>query len=353
MIELNSSFSHLKKEKLYRYLIAVIVCITWCLKVCGQERRFSFTKEKMASPFTIILYEKDSVRANHLATECFNLVDSFVNIFSDYIDRTELSQLSSTAGSGRFIKVSPALFDIIQESEKAFKFSEGAFDITMGPIVRLWRKARKEKKFPSTTAINEKMKSVGFDKLEIDTGSRSIKLIQPGMQLDLGGIAQGYIAQKVLERLFQSNVKKALIDVSGDIAAGDPPPGKEDWTIGINLPEREELQNKQLFLHNRSVSTSGDLYQFIEHRGKRYSHIIDTKTGYGITTQKNVTVIAENATTADWLATACSILTVKKAKRLAEQFHAEVLIAYMKDGNVIQTSTKKFSDLYYQNKRNN
>jgi thiamine biosynthesis lipoprotein len=322
------------------------------LTLLAQEQKFSFTREKMASPFTIILYDNDSAHANHVANECFNLVDSLVNIFSDYIDSSELNRLSRSAGFGRFIPVSAALYDIIKESQKAFILSKGAFDITMGPIIRLWRKARKEKQFPSSSAIDEKLKSVGFDKVLIDTATKSIKLLQPAMQLDVGGIAQGYIAQKVLERLSGYNIKKVLVDVSGDIATGNAPPGKEGWVIGINLPESEQLQKKQLQLHNLSVSTSGDLYQFIEHEGKRYSHIIDPKTGYGITTQKNVTVIADNPTIADWLATACSIMPVRKAKRLAKKMHAAVFVAQIKNGRIIQSESKNFYHFYYLNNGN-
>ncbi len=108
----------------------------------AQEKKFSFTREKMASPFTIILYDEDSVYATHLVNDCFTLVDSFVNIFSDYIETSELSLLNASAGSGKFVPVSPALFDIISISQKAYKQTKGAFDITMGPIIRLWRKAR-------------------------------------------------------------------------------------------------------------------------------------------------------------------------------------------------------------------
>jgi thiamine biosynthesis lipoprotein len=322
------------------------------LTLLAQEQKFSFTREKMASPFTIILYDNDSAHANHVANECFNLVDSLVNIFSDYIDSSELNRLSDSASFGRFIPVSAALYELIKESQKAFILSKGAFDITMGPIIRLWRKARKEKQFPSSSAIDEKLKSVGFDKVLIDTATKSIKLLQPAMQLDVGGIAQGYIAQKVLERLSGYNIKKVLVDVSGDIATGNAPPGKEGWVIGINLPESEQLQKKQLQLHNLSVSTSGDLYQFIEHEGKRYSHIIDPKTGYGITTQKNVTIIADNPTIADWLATACSIMPVRKAKRLAKKMHAAVLVAQMKNGRIIQSESRNFNRFYYLNNRN-
>ncbi|MDQ6813145.1 MAG: FAD:protein FMN transferase [Bacteroidota bacterium] len=305
----------------------------------------------MASPFTIVFYDKDSTHANQIANACFNLADSLINIFSDYIDNSELNQLSACAGSGKFVPVSPALFKIMIESQRAYTLSNGAFDITLAPVIRLWRKARKEKQFPTAQAIAEKMKSVGFNKVIIDTQMRSIKLTAKDMQLDLGGIAQGYIGQEVLERLYSYNVRKALVDVSGDIATGDPPFQKKGWTIAVNLPESEHLQTRRLALHNLSVSTSGDVYQYIEHSGKRYSHIIDPATGYGITSQRNVTIIASNTMLADWLATACSILPVKKAKKLAEKMHAEALIAELKNGKIVQSITKNFSYFYFLDKQ--
>jgi thiamine biosynthesis lipoprotein len=331
------------------YLFLMITIIHFfSIKSYGQEKKFSFTREKMASPFTIILYEKDSLDAVLVANQCFDLVDSFVNIFSDYIEKSELNRLSATAGSGSFVPVSPALFDIIMESKKAYSLTSGAFDITMGPVTRLWRKARKDRQFPDSSAIGDEMKRVGFRKVLIDVANRKIQLIEKGMLLDLGGIAQGYIAQKVLERLTDRGIKRALVDVSGDIAAGEPPPGKEGWVIGINLPESEKLQSKHLLLNNVSVSTSGDVYQFIEHEGKRYSHIINPHTGYGVTSQRNVTVVAPNATTADWLATACSILPVEKAKKLAGKLHAAVLVAEMKNNVISSTSTRNFEKFYRQ-----
>lgn len=337
---------------MYRSLLLVTISFVCFFKVSAQERKFSFTREKMASPFTIILYANDPEYATDLANKSFALVDSFVNIFSDYIDTSELSLLNASAGSKKWMPVSPALFDIISISKWAHKKTKGAFDITMGPIIRLWRKARKEKKFPDAQAISDKMKSVGFNKLKIDKTNQSIQLISLGMQLDLGGIAQGYIAQKVLERLQLLGTSQALIDVSGDIATSSPPPGKQGWVIGVNLPGSEKLQTHLLQISHKAVSTSGDLYQYIEHEGKRYSHIIDPSTGYGITSQKNVTVIANDAITADWLSTACSIMPVKKAKKLARQMHAEVLIAEIQNDKIVQYTTKNFNQFYYSNKRN-
>lgn len=311
----------------------------------AQEKRFSYSREKMGSPFDIIFYDVDTSHANKTANRCFLLVDSLVNIFSDYIDSSELNKLSNSSGQHKDVHVTPALYDIFLQSQIAYKLSDGAFDITIGPVVKLWRKARKEQRFVDPATIIKTKQLVGFNKLKLDTSFKSAQLLQPGMQLDLGGIAQGYIAQKVLDRLRQQQISKALVNVSGDIAIGEAPSGKGGWTIGVNMPERtDDLQKQKLLLRNCAVSTSGDVYQYIEHEGKRYSHIIDPRTGYGVTSQRNVTVVAKDAATADWLATACSILTVNKAKRLANKMKAGLMVAQIKNGLLIVHTTKKFKE---------
>lgn len=316
----------------------------------SQLKRFSFDEPKMGSPFNIVLYHSDSMQAVNLAKQCFNLVDSFVFIFSDYIDSSELSKLSASATvNAKPVGVSPAMLDILVVSKMAFEKSNGAFDITIGPLIKFWRNARRAKEFPSDEAVQKKRSLIGFSQLLIDTVHKTATLSQPGMQLDLGGIAQGYIAQKVIDFLTSQQVNHALVNVSGDIVMSNAPPGSKGWTVGINVPETtDELLPQTLQLQNIAVTTSGDAYQFIEHRGKRYSHIIDPRTGYGVTSQRNVTVIAHNGTTADWLATACSILSIKKAKKLAAKFGAQVLIGEIKKGKLVFKLTKGFSFYWKQ-----
>lgn len=304
----------------------------------------------MGSPFSIIFYANDSVQATLLAKQCFNLVDSFVFIFSDYINNSELSKLSASAGVNAMpVTVSPALFEILLLSQNAFDKSEGAFDITIGPLSKFWRKYRKAKQFPTNDSVQLTKKLIGFNKLIIDTVNRKVSLPQPGMQLDLGGIAQGYIAQKIIDFLHTQHIDDALVNASGDIVTSGAPPGTGGWTVGVNIPETtDELLPRTLMVKNKAVITSGDVYQFIEHNGKRYSHIIDPRTGYGVTFQRNVTVIANDGTTADWLATACSILPIKKAKKLAVKSGAELLIGEIKKGKLIFYSTKGFATYWKQ-----
>jgi thiamine biosynthesis lipoprotein len=323
--------------------------LCFAIQLPAQMQRFSYSQQKMGAPFTIVFYSSDSIRANLLAKQCFNLVDSFVFIFSDYIDSSELSRLSATAGkqSGP-VKLSPALYKILLEAKTAFYESEGTFDITVGPLVRLWRKARRINQFPPDDSVQSMRALVGFKKMLVDTLRKEATLSQTGMQLDLGGIAQGFIAQEVINFLTAQQVRQALVNCSGDIVMSGPPPGSKGWVIGINVPEAtDELLSKNLLLQHRAVTTSGDVYQFMEHGGKRYSHIIDPRTGYGVTFHRNVTVIAKDGVTADWLATACSILPVKKAKRLAIKFGAALLITELRHGKLVYWATKGF-DVFWK-----
>ena len=325
------------------FLLLTIACT-------AQQKRFSFTQPKMGSPFGIIFYSEDSVQANLIAKQCFNLVDSFVFIFSDYIDSSELSKLSATAGNkDSAVSVSPAMFDMLLKAKTAFDKSEGTFDISIGPLSKFWRKLRKAKQFPTNEEVQATKKLIGLNKLTLDTLNKKAILTQPGMQLDLGGIAQGYIAQKIIDFLGTQHINQALVNSSGDIVISGAPPGLKGWTVGVNVPEStDEILSRILIMQNKAITTSGDVYQYIEHEGKRYSHIINPHTGYGVTNQRNVTVIADDGTIADWLTKACSILSIKKSKKLAAELGAEILIAEIKKGKPIFYSTKGFNSYWKQ-----
>ncbi|MEO6720549.1 MAG: FAD:protein FMN transferase [Ferruginibacter sp.] len=328
---------------MFRYLFLILLILAGSGQTRAQEKRFSFTRAKMGSPFTIILYTGDSTQATTIAERSFQLVDSLVLIFSDYIDSSELNRLCGAAGPhNKPMIISPALFEILSLSKYAYEKSNGTFDITLGPVTRLWRKARKENVFPPNNAVQEKLKLTGFIKLKLNKEKHTAHLVQKGMQLDLGGIAQGYIAQQVIGLIKLSDIDNALVDVSGDIIAIGAPPDTKGWTIGINAPgEDNKLLKKTLLISGNAVTTSGDLYQFIYHNGKKYSHIIDPKTGYGITSQKNVTVIASDGTTADWLTKACSLLPITNAKKLATELNAALLIVELKNDKMMMYANKE------------
>ena len=311
--------------------------------VCGQKKKYHFSENKMGSPFNIILICDDSLKARQLAKASFLLVDSLVNILSDYDSTSELSRISANAGKGPQ-QVSSIMWNMLEKSKRCYEISNGSFDISIGALSHLWRKARKQKMFPDSTSITEARKKTGLDKMILEPVHHRVTLKEEGMILDMGGIGQGFIAQQVMDYLSKKGIKQALVDVSGDIVVSDAPDGTDGWTIGINLPEAtDDLLPRKLLLHNTAVTTSGDAYQFIEHDGKKYSHIIDPRTGYGISSQRNVTVIASNGTDADWLTKACSILPIAEARKVVTTMNADFLITELVNGKVIYHQTKGFS----------
>ena len=290
---------------------AVSVLFLGCRSVPPQAR-FEFSKPQMGAPFRIVLYAADKSHAETAASAAFRRVEELNAILSDYDTDSELSQLSRTAGSGQALPVSPDLWKVLTESQRFAQLSDGAFDVTVGPVVSLWRKARREQKFPDATRLAEARKSVGYQKLQLK--NRTARLLVPNMKLDLGGIAKGYAADEALKVLKKHGITRALVAAAGDIAVSDAPPGKSGWQIEIGSP------TKIIPLANSAVSTSGDLFQHVELNGIRYSHIVDPRTGIGLTNQITVTVIAPNSTTADALATAVSVLGAEKGQMLAKKF---------------------------------
>lgn len=301
----------------------------------------------MGSPLNIVFVAHDSVEARILSEKCFALVDSFNLIYSDYDPNSELSHLNALAGKGKQ-NVSPAMLDILLASQKAYQQSKGAYDISIGPLTMVWRKARKTKLFPDSSSVVKARQLIGLSRIRIDSTHHSILMPVEGMRLDLGGIAKGYVAQKIVDFLKDQGIKQSLADAGGDMAMGDSPNTSQGWVVGVNVPETtDELLQGYLVLHNMAVATSGDAYQYIAHNGKKYSHIIDPRTGYGIQSQRNVTVIAENGTDADWLATSCSILPIGSAKKLAIRNRAALLITVIRDEKIVYYKTPNF-DRYWK-----
>lgn len=345
---LNLQITLNKKTVLKKTNLIIALFLLTSISTQAQLQKFRFTETKMGSPFNLVFMTDDSARAAQVAREGFALVDFYNRIFSDYDSSSELSRLNQQAGKSA-ITLSPQLFDILLFSANAWKKTNGAFDITVAPLSQLWRRARKEKRFPDTASISQARKAVGFSRIVLDTLAKTIFLPGAKMKLDLGGIAKGYTAGKILEFLQSKGIRQALVDAGGDIVLGDAPEHQNGWTIAVNVPESaEELLSKKLLLHNMAVATSGDAFQYFEKDGEKYSHIIDPRTGYGIRSQRNVTIIAQTGTEADWLATACSILPIDAAKKLCRSMHAELLITEIRNHQIVYHQSEGFAR-YWKN----
>lgn len=312
------------------------------LGVKAQVARFQYSTEKMGSPFNLTFATTSQAKADEISKACFLLVDSLVHIFSDYDSSSELNSINHNAGIAP-VNVSSRLLDLLLISKHAYYESEGAFNIAVGPLSVLWRNARKLKIFPNANEVIIAKQLSVFSLIEIDSLKQLVYLPLKGMRLDLGGLGKGYIAQLVLNYLSNEGINQAMVDAGGKIVMTNSMPPNDSWKIGINLSSsKTKVLSKKLFLTNCAVATSGDIYQFMYNKGKKYSHIINPETGYGLNSQRNVTVIAKEGTEADWLATACSILPIKAAITLVESKNGGILIAEQKRGRVKYYKSKEF-----------
>ncbi|MES2796078.1 MAG: FAD:protein FMN transferase [Bacteroidota bacterium] len=340
-----------RKTNPFPVLISLLIILSLLLlkpqSATSQQKKFSFSEQKMGSAFTIIFFDSDTLHAVTIAEKAFKIVDSLNLSFSDYLESSEISKIASLAGNGEWLEVTDDLFAILKESKYAYEKSSGAFDITIGQLTKLWRKAKKEKRLPNDKIINRALVTSGMKYLALDTLAKKVKLLKKGASIDLGGIGKGYAAQKVFDFLQKNNFRRIIVDAAGNMAIGEPPTDNESWKIAIDTPERNYLiNNKMLMLNNLAISTSGDANQFVEIYGKRYSHILNPKTGLGLQYQRQVTVVCTNAAKADWLSTALTVLPIKKGLILAKKEKAEVLIFEKKGNSFKEILSDGFAKFY-------
>lgn len=282
--------------------------------------RYEFESKHMGTTFRVVLYAVDEKAARTAAGAAFARVAELDGIMSDYKRDSELNRLCRAFGTavGEPVKVSDDLFAVLVKAREVSDASDGAFDVTVGPVVALWRQARRTGQLPDKGELAAALGKVGYKNVRLDPAGKTVKLLKPGMQLDLGGIAKGYAADQALKLLQEKHgIRHALVAAGGDITCGDPPPGKDAWAVDI-APIAKGQKPRHLKLANASVSTSGDIEQFVEIGGVRYSHIVDPRTGLGLTGRRSVTVIATTGVVADSMTKAVMLTPPEKGLKLVE-----------------------------------
>jgi thiamine biosynthesis lipoprotein len=248
-------------------------------------------------------------------------VSKLTAIYSTYDPTSELSRINASAG-GLTQHLSDELAEVFVAVDDWHQKSKGAFDPSLGPLVQYWRQLRRAAQAgePITADAERiaKLREVcGWEKIQFSRGLKTIGLPVEGMALDLGGIAKGTVIDAVFTTLTEHGLPICLVDAGGDLRVGDPPPGQRGWRVAIGGVQQSLDDSPKdgnglgptiLLMANQAVATSGDLFQFVEIDGKRYSHILDPATGLGVVGRSSVSVIAPDAQSADAAATAVSIL---------------------------------------------
>jgi thiamine biosynthesis lipoprotein len=286
----------------------------------GSWQRFQRTEKHMGSDFTVKLYAPSEVAADEAFAAAFELIAEYDRTMSDYNAESELSQLGRTAPHEHPVPVSQPLWEVLFRAQQISEATDGAFDVTIGPLTKLWRRARRQRELPTEQDRTEALAAIGWRCLELTREPKAVRLTRAGMRLDLGGIAPGYAADQALAKIQALGCKSALVDASGDVVFGEPPPGEKGWKVGIAPLHGEGDPDRFLLLSRGAISTSGDAFRGVDIGGVRYSHIVDPHTALGVRHRSSVTVLAADATTADALATAVSVLGPERGSALLAKF---------------------------------
>ena len=278
-------------------------------------------KKKLAmlgSPFEISVVANDSIKANEYSNLAINEVKRIENLISDWIPTTQISEINKNAGI-QPIKVDEEVFDLVERAIKISKLTNGAFDISYASMDKIWKFDGSMKEMPTPEAIKKSVEKIGYQNIILDKENKTIFLKLTGMKLGLGGIGQGYIADKVKELLQSKGCNSGLVNVSGDINTWGKQPNGELWTVGIVNPMNKNKVFATFPLDNSAVETSGSYEKFVTFNGIRYSHIIDPRTGYPATGIVSVSVFSKQTEIADALATGIFVLGVDVGLDLVNQ----------------------------------
>lgn len=272
----------------------------------------------LGSPYEVTVVARDTLQGNLYIDMAIAETKRIENQISDWIPTTPISAINKNAGI-KPVKVDDEVFGLVERALKISQLTEGAFDISYASMDRIWKFDGSMKEMPTPEAIKKSVAKIGYKKVLLDPKEKTIFLKEEGMKLGLGGIGQGYIADKVKELLFSKGCTSGIINVSGDINAWGKQPDGKPWSVGIVNPMNKNKVFATFPLEDSSVETSGSYEKYVTFNGKRYSHIIDPRTGYPATGIVSVSVFAKQTEVADALATGIFVLGVEVGLDLANQ----------------------------------
>ncbi|MCA8989437.1 MAG: FAD:protein FMN transferase [Planctomycetaceae bacterium] len=344
-----------KPDSLRSFRSGVLLCLwtfgMFCLTTQGEEiesatsaQRYEFQRIRMGVPWKMAFYASSTEQAALAERDAFARIQEIDRILSDYDPDSELNQVCRNAKPGQPMSVSPDLFFVLQSSLKYADLSGGAFDVTVGHITDLWRRAYRKSELPEEIRLQAALALTGYQAISLDPGKQTVTLQKAEMKLDFGGIAKGYAADEAMKVLRKHGITSALIDASGDLVVSDAPPDRQGWVIGIAPLKRPEGEPEQfLQLVNCSVATSGDASRYVEIDGVRYSHLVNPQTGIGLTESSSVTVIAPDGTTSDALASVVSVMGAERGFKILPELKAEALVVTRPKGKEVSVQTCGFS----------
>jgi FAD:protein FMN transferase len=306
----------------------------------SREQIYKETRQSMYTVVTITVVSSAEDQAQKAINASFNELERLAALLNFYSDASELSAINREAG-GKPVRVSKETIDIIKKSIFVSEMTEGVFDITVGPLVKLWD--IRNEVIPDKQAIEEKQKIVGYKNIVVDDAASTVFLKKKGTQMDLGGIIKGYAVDKVVDVLHANGIRSAVVAVGGEVRMLGRKPDGSLWTVGIQNPREKGPEDKviaTLDLSDKALSTSGDYIRYFEKDGVRYHHLIDPRTGYPSKQCGSTTIIADNNTTTDGFSK-LFILGPDKGLAVAKQVGFDVIYIDCEGKVVMSEGAKK------------
>jgi FAD:protein FMN transferase len=304
-------------------IIPVIIGISFFISGCGKERLYSDNRLLMG---TIVEVVSPDERAGKIVFDEMARVEKLLSVYDPGSEIARLNRYGS-------IKASPETFFVVKKAVEFCKVSGGAFDVTVGPLVDAWGFKNNSFRVPSGVEIRKVLKAVGCDKIVLIDSDNVIQFKLSRVKINLGGIGKGYAIDRAVRELKRRGVKSCLINCGGQVFACGRYSGRP-WKIGIRNPRAKKVRGS-LSLEDQSISTSGDDQRFFASGGRRYSHIIDPRTGYPVTNGLiSVSVVASSGVTADVLSTAVAVLGLEKGRELLKKFPGAHIVSAVEEGAV-------------------
>jgi len=307
-------------------IVLIVIALSFVLKHQVENeitvRVVSPNKVVMNTIAKIVAVAIGKQTAKQSIDAAFEKIYKIERLMNRYDPNSQLSKVNMLAAKGP-VKVDKELFDILQKSVDYYKLTDGAFDITVAPLIDLWKKCAEANSMPTDEQLAEVKKIIGCDKLLLDSNDFSVRFAVEGMKLDLGGIAKGFAVDLAGKEMSKAGADGGFIAIGGEIGCFGKTEKGENWIIGIHNPFVPQGQDEnviaKLVLSDKNVSTSGNYRRFYEIGGRRFSHILNPKTGKSADELASVTVITSDGTQADALATAISVLGAEKGLDLIEK----------------------------------
>lgn len=326
-------------------VVAFSMPLGGCEKPNRQPPRVKNARMVMGTTSEVTAYAADRDTAQNAVNAAYTRLEHVNRLMSDYVDDSEVGRLNALP-AGESLVVSVETFRCLNEAAKISALSGGAFDITCRPLVWLWKDAGKQGTLPAPEQIEDTLARVGWQKVRLDDATRSVTPAVPNMQIDLGGIAKGYALDLAAEAMRTAGATSGVIDVGGDVRVLGSRPDGQPWTVGVRHPADPDALYCLIQIEAGAVATSGVQQRFTIIEGKRYSHIIDPRTGRPAEEAPSVTVIAPDGLTADGWATALSVLSVDEGRQLIESGavpKVEVLWLHVDGEKIMAHQTRGFA----------